>query len=65
LEIQISMSRLQATVLMSFVRYHPFLLVKPPVDALSDVRWAFGPFGRIPSNFLPCCSRKSVVAWHS
>ena len=36
--IQISISRSQAAVLMSFVRYHPLLLVNPPPDLPSDVR---------------------------
>ena len=43
--IQISITRLQAVVLMSFVRYHPLLLVNPPLDRLADFRWVFGPFG--------------------
>jgi hypothetical protein len=61
---QISMSRQQVTVLMSFVRYHPFLLLGSPLGTLSGVLWVFGPFGLIPSNLTPCCSRKSVVAWY-
>jgi hypothetical protein len=41
-----------------------FLLLEPPLDTLSVVRWVLGPFTLIPFNLVPCCSRKSVVAWN-
>ena len=35
---QISMSRGLAVVRISFVRYHPFFLVNPPLEEFSEVR---------------------------
>ena len=35
---QISMSQEEAVVRISLVRYHPFLLVNPPLEKFSDVR---------------------------
>ena len=60
---QISISRLHAIGRISFVRYHPFLLVNPPLETFSEVRWAFSPFGLIPSNLVPYRSRKEVISW--
>ena len=60
---QISISRQHATVLISFMRYQPFLLVNPPSGLFSDVRWDFGPLGCIPSSLVTNSSRKAVPAW--
>jgi hypothetical protein len=38
--------------LWSLVRYHPFLFVDPPLETFSEIRWAFSPFGLIPSNLV-------------
>ena len=60
---QISISREHVIVRISLVRYHPFLLVDPPLETFSEVCRAFSPFGLIPFNLVPCRSRKSVVSW--
>ena len=54
------MPRGLAVVRMSCVRYHPFLLVNPPLEECSEVRWAFFPLGLVPSSRIPYCSRKAV-----
>ena len=60
---EISISRENAIVRISLVWYHPFLLVNPPLETFSEVRWTFFPFGLMPSNLVPYCSRKSVISW--
>ena len=60
---QISISRQHAAVLISFRRYQPFLLVKPPPEPFSDLLWAFDPRGCTPSSLVPNSSMKAVASW--